>query len=172
MSRRGVAAAVGKSEATIRGWVERGLSHPGVEPWSSFADDYRRAERGLEGAAASTVAMTVQMLHELAKRALGGEPLALEQLSRQGPQMRELLNVLAARYPEDWGVSAHRRPEPEYDGNNWLEAHGLQSEQLAALFDDPPEAILQAMVSRSERVYELLAAAGCKPPGKANDETG
>lgn len=80
MSRRGVAAAVGKPESTIRSWVERGAAFPDVEPWGSFSVDYRRAERGLEGAGASVVAMKVQLMVEqmterLAWRDRGSAPV-------------------------------------------------------------------------------------------------
>lgn len=174
MSRRGVAACCGLPEATIRGWIQRGMAEPSVEPWGSFAEQYRRAERGLELAAASTVAMTVTMLHGLSKRALAGEESAMTALAKQGPQMKELLNVLAARYPADWGTSKHRTPEPEYTAEEWLDDHALTHEQLGALFADPPEPILKALVSRAPDVYALLLAHGFDPSAqrKAEDETG
>lgn len=171
MSRRGVAAVVGKPESTIRSWVERGMAYPDVEPWGSFSAQYRRAERGLEGAAAGTIAMTAQMLFELTKRALKGDEAALESLSKQGPQLKELLNVLAARFPADWGVSKHRIPEPEHDGANYLDAHTMEREQLGALFADPPEPIRLALVDSAAQVYAVLLAGGFDPARKAEDET-
>lgn len=160
MSRRGVAAAVGKPESTIRGWVERGMAYPDIEPWGSFSVDYRRAERGIEGAAAGTVALTVQRLWELAKRAHAGDLDALRVLS-ENKIVERLLNLLESRWPEDWGQSKHRKPEPEHDGQHWLDAHAMDREQLKALFTDPPELIRLAMED-----------AGCWPPrGKDEDET-
>lgn len=169
MSRRGVAAAVGKAEATIRGWVERGSAHPDVEPWGSFAVDYRRAERGLEGAAAGAIALTVKRLFGLCQRADAGDLDAIITLSKDN-NLKELLNVLASRFPEDWGTSSHRKPEPEYDGNNWLEQHGLQREQLGALLADPPEAIREALVDQAPAVYAILLAGGFDPQRKAEHE--
>jgi hypothetical protein len=163
MSRRGVAAAVGKPVSTLCGWVERGLAYPDVEPWGSFSVQYRRAERGLEGAAAGTIAMTARMLFELTKRASRGEEAALEALSKQGPQLKELLNVLASRFPADWGQSKHRMPEPEFDAANYLDSHVMEREQLAALFADPPEAIRSALVDSAVYVYAILVAGGFQP---------
>lgn len=166
MSRRGVAGMVGKPESTIRAWVERGMAYPDEEPWGSFAVDYRRAERGLEGAAASTIAMTVQGLYELTKRSLSGDELALERLAKQGPQLKELLNVLASRFPEDWGTSKHRQPEPEHSADNFLEQHALTHEQMRALFRDPPPAIDDALLAEADVVYARLLARGFEPNKK------
>ncbi len=163
MSRRGVAAALGKPEATIRGWIERGLAYPTEEPYCSFSVDYRRAERGLEGAAASTVSLTVGMLYELTKSASAGEALALEKLAKMGPQLKEILNVLAARFPQDWGTSKHREPEPDYDGQAYLDAHSMDREQLAALFADPPEVMRNALCDAGHAVYRILLAGGFDP---------
>lgn len=171
MSRRGVAAFVGKSHAIISTWVERGLAYPDIEPWGSFSQDYRRAERGLEGAAAGTIAMTAQMLYELTSKALKGDADAREALALQGPQLKELLNVLASRFPEDWGQSKHRKPEPEHDGANYLDAHTMEREQLGALFADPPESIRLALVDSAAQVYAVLLAGGFDPARKAEDET-
>jgi hypothetical protein len=63
------------------------------------------------------------------------------------------------RFPEDYGASKHRKPEAEFDGQHWLDAHAMDREQLKALFTDPPELIRLAMED-----------AGCWPPrGKAED---
>jgi hypothetical protein len=166
MSRRGVAAMVGKSHTTLGGWVERGMAYPDEEPWGSFSVQYRRAERGLELAAAGTVGMTAQMLYALTKKALGGNESAIEALSKQGPQLKELLNVLASRYPEDWGQSKHRVPEPEFSAQNYLDSAGMEREQLAALFADPPESIRNALVDAAESVYGILLAGGFVPATK------
>src|SRR4030095_15675088 len=159
MSRRGVAAAVGKPEATIRGWVERGMAYPDIEPWGSFSVQYRRAERGLEGAAAGAISLTVRSLYQLCVKAAEGDILAALALSKN-PQLKELLNVLAARFPEDWGQSKHRKPEPEHQGENYLDAHVMEREQLGALFADPPEPIRLALVDSAAQVYAVLIAGG------------
>lgn len=178
LSRRGVAAAVGKTESTIRTWIERGMAYPDVEPWGSFADQYRRAERGLEGAAAGTVAWVVARMHRATRLVDAGEregasdndralaAQALEALAE--PQLKELLNVLAARFPEDWGTSKHRKPEPEYDPQNFLDANTMDREQLAALFTDPPDAIKGALQDSAASVYAILLAGGFDPR-KATD---
>jgi hypothetical protein len=174
MSRRGVAAAVGKPESTIRGWVERGLAFPDVEPWGSFSVQYRRAERGLEGAAAGAIAMTVKSVFELCQKAAQGDADALKLLAGNS-QLKELINVLAARFPEDWGTSKHRKPEPEHDAANYLDAYTMEREQLGALFADPPEAIRLALVDSAPYVYAVLLAGGFDPSApsqrKADDET-
>lgn len=163
MSRRGVAAAIGTPVGTLLGWVERGMAYPGVEPYGSFSADYRRAERGLEGAAAGTVALLVKHAWELAQ---AGEWESID------PKMvRELLAVMEARFPEDYGASKHRKPEPEFDGANYLDAHTMEREQLGALFADPPEPIRLALVDSAAQVYAVLLAGGFDPARKAEDET-
>ncbi len=72
-SRRTVAAHVGKAEATLRGWINRGLAYPEQEPYGSFSEDYRRAERGMDGAIATVQAMKVQLIAEQMKRRLEWE---------------------------------------------------------------------------------------------------
>lgn len=171
MSRRGVAAAVGRPESTIRGWVERGMAYPDVEPWGSFAVQYRRAERGLEGAAAGAIALTVRSVFRLCQDAERGDMDALLMLAKNS-QLKELLNVLAARFPEDWGTSKHRKPEPEFDAANYLDAHTMEREQLGALFADPPEPIRLALVDSADKVYAVLLAGGFDPAQrKATNET-
>jgi hypothetical protein len=172
MSRRGVASACGKPESTIRSWIERGMAYPEVEPWGSFSEDYRRAERGLEGMAAGAIAMTVKSVFELSQRAHDGDEDALTLLAGNS-QLKELLNVLAARFPEDWGTSKHRKPEPEFDAANYLDSNTMEREQLGALFCDPPEAIRAALVDSAPAVYAILIAGGFDPaaPRKATDET-
>lgn len=162
MSRRGVAAAVGKSESTIRGWVERGLAFPDVEPWGSFAVDYQRAERGLEGAAAGAISLTVRRLYDLCDQAAKGDILAITLLAKDSG-LRELLNVLAARFPRDWGTSKHREPDADYSGENYLNEHSMSREQLGAVFLDPPESIRLALVDQAHAVYRILLAGGFDP---------
>lgn len=183
MSRRGVAAAVGKSEATIRGWIERGMAYPDVEPWGSFSEQYRRAERGLELAGGQVVSWVTKRLFSLTRQVDRGEhPDASDEeraraieaagLIMENPQLRELLSVLAARFPEDWGTSKHRKPEPEFDAQNYLDANTMDREQLAALFCDPPETIRGALQDSAVQVYAILVAGGFDPAAqrKAEDE--
>ena len=84
-------------------------------------------------------------------------------LTEMGPQLKELLNVLAARYPEDWGVSTHRRPERDVDGAAWLEREGMTHAQLVAMLSDPPEPVAKALVASGDKVYALLLASGWAP---------
>lgn len=218
MSRRGVAAAVGKPESTIRTWVERGLAYPEEEPWGSFAVQYRRAERGLENAAARTAAMKVQLMREqleeffLWRTRRGEPPLKPREPKKPGkratdvereryredvsmweiamqryellfaawstppttPDVAELTwleRLRESRWPEDHGASKHRKPEPEHDGANYLDAHTMEREQLGALFADPPEPIRLALVDSAAQVYAVLLAGGFDPARKAEDET-
>jgi hypothetical protein len=142
---------------TLYGWLERGRAEPEVEPWGSFAVDFLRAERGLEGAAAGTIAMVVARLYKLAK---AGDWAALDE---SGPQLKELLNVLAHRWPDDWGQSAHRKPEQEPDGAAWLERTSMTHEQLCALVSDPPEALRKALTASAAKVYDVISAEGWRP---------
>jgi hypothetical protein len=181
LSRRGVAARIGKPESTLRGWIERGLAFPDEEPWGSFSVQYRRAERGIEAAGAGTIAFTVGRLWRLCQvvergERAGAEPADVElahnaaEALGDATQLRELLNVLAARFPEDWGTSKHRKPEPEYDAQNWLDAHSMEREQLAALFSDPPETIRSALVDAAPAVYAILLAGGFDPAQRKAEE--
>lgn len=157
LSRRGVAQRVGKPESTLRGWIERGMAYPNDEPCGSFSVQYRRAERGLEAAAAGTISFTVGRLWRLCQVVQRGERAGATELERElainaataltdNAQLKELLNVLAARFPEDWGTSKHRKPEPEYDAQGYLEAHIMEREQLIAMFREPPENVRIAMI--------------------------
>ncbi len=176
MSRRGVAAAVGVDPKTIRDWIGRGKAFPTEEPWASFAVDYQRAERGLEGAAAGTIGLTAKMLFELTKRAYEGDSEAGERLAAQGPQLKELLNVLSSRFPLDWGQSKHREPESDFSASEYLDAHAMDREQLGALLCDPPELIRLALQDSAYSVYRILLEGGFDPAQpekrKADDEGG
>jgi hypothetical protein len=165
---------MGKPESTLRGWIERGLAFPGEEPWGSFSEQYRRAERGIEAAAAGTVAFTVGRLWRLCQVVERGERPDAEPAERElahnasqalaeATQLKELLNVLRDRFPEDWGTSKHRKPEPEYDAQGYLDAHAMEREQLAALLSDPPDAIRGALVDAAPAVYAILVAGGFDP---------
>lgn len=174
MSRRGVAAAVGVDAGTIRNWIGKGKAYPDEEPWGSFAVDYERAERGLEGAAVGTISLTVQRLFSLAQRATNGDEEAGLILASHGPQMKELLNVLSARFPKDWGTSKHRESEADFSADEYLDAHAMTREQLGAVFADPPEKIRQALADQAPAVYRILVEAGFDPSApvqrKATDD--
>jgi hypothetical protein len=120
------------------------MAYPDIEPWGSFSIQYRRAEHGLEGAASGTITLVVQELWKLAKRASQGDREAALALAKNN-NLKELLNVLAQRFPEDWGQSQWRKPESAHDASNYLEAHVMEREQLAALFSDPPEPVRLAL---------------------------
>lgn len=160
ISRRGAAATLGISHTVLYGWLERGRAHPDIEPYGSFAGDYLQAERGLECAAAGTIAMVVAQLYAMAKEQRWAE------LFEAGPQLKELLHVLAARFPEDWGHTAHRKPEQEPDGAAYLERTGMTADQLRAMLRDPPEPVLLAMVAEGDAIYQLLLASGWQPNGE------
>ncbi len=64
MSRRGVAQRCGISHGLLHDWLERGRAHPDEEPYASFAVDYLRAERGLDQAASTAIALRIQALLE------------------------------------------------------------------------------------------------------------
>jgi hypothetical protein len=64
------------------------------------------------------------------------------------------------RFPEDYGTSKHRRPEPAFDAQEFLDAHAMEREQLAALFTDPPDSIRAALVDAAPAVYAILVAGG------------
>lgn len=150
LSRRGVAALSGIPHSTLLSWLERGRAHPDQEPWGSFAVDYERASRGLEGAAAGTISLVVARLYKLARD--GNWAL----LDEAGPQLKELLNVLAARYPEEWGVHAHRKPESEPDPAAWLERNAISHGQLVALFREPTEPVARALVEAYPQLSSVL----------------
>lgn len=175
MSRRGVAAACGVDPKTIREWIGKGKAFPDQEPWGSFAVDYERAERGLEGAAVGTISLTVQRLFRLAQAAEKGDEAAALALAENGPQLKELLNVVASRWPKDWGTGKHREPEADFSGDEYLDAHAMTREQLGAVFADPPEQIKLALQDQAPAVYRILLEAGFDPSApqrKADDETG
>jgi hypothetical protein len=99
-SRRTVAALVGKPEATLRGWINRGLAYPDVEPYGSFSEDYRRAERGMDGAIATVKAQRVQLLAEQMRKRLAwedrGPPPLKPAKPRKPPKVEDEAAQLAA----------------------------------------------------------------------------
>lgn len=184
-SRRTVAARMGKPESTIRGWIERGLAFPSEEPWGSFAVHYQQAERGIALAAAQTVAMRVQIMREqMEEFARWREDWKAQGLNPPNgavppayPGVQDLMwldRVLEARFPDDHGTSKHRAPETHYDPNNWLDANGMDREQLGALLCDPPESLRLAMADQAPAVYRILLATGFDPGApikrKADDD--
>ncbi len=67
------------------------------------------------------------------------------------------------RWPQDWGASKHRVPEPDFDAQNYLDAHAMDREQLGALLSDPPEVVRLALVDVAAKVYAVLIAGGFDP---------
>lgn len=217
-SRRTVASQVGKPESTIRGWIERGLAYPDVEPYGSFARDYELAERGLDASAARSVAMRVQLLEEMLRKRLDwdnrgppppkptkpkppkklddeaaqlaadvlfelelkaweerhtewGEAMKAWHTPPPEPTVQDMVwleRVRISRFPEDYGTSKHRKPEPEYSGSNWLDANSMDREQLGAVFADPPESIRLALQDRAPEVYRILIEGGFDPAAPVN----
>lgn len=157
MSRRGVANVCDTSITSLNDWLSRGRAHPEEEPYGSFTRDYLRAERGLELAAAGTIAMVVARLYQLAK---AGDWAALD----GSPNLRDLARLLSSRYPEDWGSSLHRKPEEEPSGDAWLERSGMTHAQLVHMLREPPEAITRALVEAGPEVMALLIAGGVRVP--------
>lgn len=172
-SRKHVAAIAGCPYTTLVGWVERGMAFPDVEPWGSFSQDYQRAEAGIAGAAADVRAMTVQIMREqvadhMRWRSDGqrGEPPPL-------PTVNELVwldRTMEARFPAHYGASKHRAPDADFEASNYLDAHVMEREQLAALLADPPEPIRLALVDSAPYVYAVLIAGGFDPAQRKAEE--
>ena len=154
MSRRGVAEAMGKDESTLRTWLSRGRAEPNVEPYGSFSRDYTQAERGLEAAASGTIAAWVVMLYKVAQE----NPLAVNT-----KHIETLLSVLRSRFPEEHGVSKHRKPEAAVTGAEWLEQHPLEHAQLVELMLEPPEVVRGALVETLGAVLRRELAEGWRP---------
>lgn len=160
MSRRGVAAVMGLSSGNLTDMLQRGLAFPDEEPYGSFSRDYLRAERGIELAAQGTKAAMIARLYRLVKEErweLIDIPSALRVLTAE----------VQSRFPQDQGISAHRVPEPELTGEEWIERHGLTQAQLGAMIVDPPAPLKEALVSNADSVYALLLASGWTPRAMA-----
>ncbi len=164
-SKRGVAAVAGVPIASLLEWISRGLAFPDVEPWGSFARDYRQAERGIELAASGTKAAIVARLYRLVKEERWEEIRA--SFGDLPNAMRMLTHEIASRFPADHGTSAHRVPEAELTGDEWIDRHGLTQAQLGAMMVDPPEPLREALVSNADTVYALLLASGWSPKAMA-----
>lgn len=167
MSRVGVAHVLGVSHQALYGWLERGRAEPGREPWGSFADAYLRAERGLEGAAAMSVASRVTSILYEQQRYVRWLELGAEGEPPPSPSTSDfefVLRVLASRYPAEHGTSSHRKVEQEPSGEAWLERSGMQHEQLVTMLSDPPEPVAKALVAAGDSVYALLIASGWTAP--------
>jgi hypothetical protein len=163
-SRRTVAALVGKPEATLRTWINRGEAFPNDEPYGSFSRDYQRAERGVAGAVAGLTALKIRALIEQAQAAAEwrGDPL-------NSPPMPSVLELewaqraVERRHPEDYGTTKHRTADAPFSGDEYLDAHAMTREQLGAVFADPPEKIRQALQDQAPAVYRVLLEAGFNP---------
>ena len=169
MSRNGAAQRLGIEPGTLCDWLARGRAEPDIEPWGSFAEEYLQAERGLEEAGTSAVALRVQAILE--RQRLNLEWKANPDNPDDGPpaeptlqEFEWLLRVVASRYPREHGIHPHRLPEVFPDGAAWLERHKLTQEQLVEMFRKPPEPVQQALVMAADDVYALLCASGWKAP--------
>jgi hypothetical protein len=221
-SRRTVAARMGKPESTIRGWIERGLAYPEIEPWGSFAVQYQQAERGMADAVGKASALRLVIMLERLERYRVWEqrppfsmqkPVPPAKLGRSStaeqraewkvlmqqfeqasldydlafgawatpppiPDVADMVwmeRLREARHPEDYGTSKHRKPEPQFDANNWLETNGMDREQLGALLRDPPDVLALAIADEARALYARIMASGFDPEApvtrKAEDET-
>lgn len=167
MSRRGVAARLGIPHPTLFGWLERGRAEPDREPYGSFVVDYMMAERGLEDAASSAVAMRVQQIVERMREVLAFKGHPEDRPQPPSPADFDwLLRVQQSRWPDDHGTSATlRQPEQEPSGEAWLERTGMNRAQLVHMLRKPPEPIAEALVECADDVYALLLASGWQPKG-------
>jgi hypothetical protein len=157
---------VGKPEGTIRGWVERGMAYPDIEPWGSFSRQYRQAERGLAMAVAKTSALRVQLMLEQMQAFMRWQAQGARGEAPALPTTADMLwldRLREGRHPSDYGATKHRAPEPEHKGENYLDMHVMEREQLGALFADPPEPIRLALVDSAAQVYAVLLAGGFDP---------
>lgn len=165
ISRRHVAELCGVPKSTLCGWVERGMAHPEVEPWGSFSEDYRRAEAGIAGSIGRTTAMRMVVLEEQMV------VYAKWQRTRQGDmpycpsiaEMEWLARMREQRWPDEYGASKHRKPEPEMSADRWLEQNALTHEQLMAMWRDPPEVIKKSLQAEAPSVYRILVEGGFDP---------
>lgn len=165
-SRKHVAALAGCPWTTLVGWVERGLAYPDIEPWGSFSQDYRRAEAGIAGAAADVRAMSIQIMREQIVDYMRWRDAGIGGIPPPLPSVGELVwldRTTEARFPDQYGASKHRQPEPDLNADHWLEQHALDREQLRALFRDPPPAIDDALLAEADTVYARLLARGFDP---------
>lgn len=150
--------------------MNRGLAYPDVEPWGSFAVDYCRAERGIDGAISSAQALRTQVIVEQMQRRMEwersqGELVNLDDAPPM-PSVEDMMwleRLRISRFPEDYGTSKHRKPEAPHDAQEWLDANSMDREQLAALLSDPPDAIRAALVDAAPAVYAILVAGGFDP---------
>jgi hypothetical protein len=166
MSRRGVAQLIGKPRMTLITWLDRGQATPDVEPWGSFAVDYLRAERGLERACSSAIALRVQNILERQEAHMNYRGKKAENRPPEPPlgEVMWLQRLLIDRYPQDHGAQALREPEKDPDGPGYIERQGLSQAQLRVLVSNPPEEIRGAMFAEAQRIFEMLTEMGFKPP--------
>jgi hypothetical protein len=175
ISRNGAAQRLGVEPDTLGEWLSRGKALPDVEPWGSFAQDYLQAERGLEEAATSAVALRVQAVLERQRMHLewaekrGPEPERPAKPAR-GASEEEHDDYAEAR--EEW-EAAHRRwdtppPEPSLADFEWVmrvmtsrypRDHGIHPHRLPEPFPDG-----SAWLERHQLTQEQLTEMFRKPP--------
>jgi hypothetical protein len=175
---------VGLPEATLRGWINRGLAFPDREPFGSFAVDYQRAERGLAHAIDETAAMKVQLMREQMARRLAWEtrePLPPKPKPPRKPgksataEERAEYAALFAVYEgelESWKSLAEAHalppPSPDVDELMWMQRHKIarfpadygtsKHRQVEAPFD------AQEWLDANAMDREQLAALFSDPP--------
>lgn len=173
ISRNGAAQRLGVEPNTLCDWLSRGRAQPDREPYGSFATEYLQAERGLEEAGSSAVALRVQAILERQRLHLEWHEKGGTDQPEQRPaeptlaEFEWVMRVLTSRYPRDHGIHPHRLPDVFPDGAAWLERHALTQEQLVELFRKPPEPVQEALCAAADDVYALLLASGWKAPGQA-----
>lgn len=156
MSRRGTAASAGLSVTTLKNWLARGRAHPDIEPYGSFAVEYLRAERILEGVCASAMTREAQRIQ--AKAAAGFE--------LRDSERTWLNSTQAQRYPKEWGISANsgRVVDDEPDADGYLQETQLTDHQLDTMLQEPPEEIINALHRNAESIVRQLVERGWRPP--------
>lgn len=147
---------LGESTGCLNDWLARGRAQPDVEPYGSWCREFLAAERAAEAICTELQSQTVAVI------------------ARKPPHMRTLAEIswvdrlLATRYPREHGNASAgtgnaRVAEPEPDGEAWWQKNGLQSDQLRALFKDPPDAVALAQLAEGNAIVLRLLRDGWVP---------
>lgn len=151
MSRNGLSRFCGVPPQSLSDWLSRGQAHPEVEPYGSFSREFLAAERGIEYVATSAIAKHLVWIEQQPPGTL------------VPTDARWLLDVLDRRYPKDHGTGAHRTPEADITGAEWLQKHPLTVDQLRALVRDPPEPLQLALTAELDSVLQAALERGWRP---------